>query len=330
MDKCYPWQIKQWHDLLTRRGEQKLPHALLFAGPKGLGKLDFARAIAARLLCQTTCIAEEPACANCQSCQWLVSKTHPDFFLVQPEEESHVIKIEQVRELLESLQQTAQQSGQQIVILEPVEAMNKAAANALLKTLEEPSGPVVFLLVSHQPGTVPATIRSRCQKMDFPVPPISTSLAWLKSQLPLEQDLELVLALSENIPLRAVTFAQESHAAHNLLISHFIQLSENSLTPLEMASICVETPVELVFGGICLLLMDLIRIQQFSSHLITHAPQINTLTAIADKISSRQVFYFLDQLMMAKKHLNAKIHLNMALLWEDLFIEWVKFFRFAA
>lgn len=326
MHTLYPWQTKQWHVLLARWRDQKLPHALLFAGSKDLGKLDFAHIVAARLLCQTTGVANELACGTCQSCKWLTAQTHPDLFVVQPEEESKVIKIEQVRELLESLQQTAQcSSGQQIVILEPAEAMNKAAANALLKTLEEPSGHVVFLLVSHQPARLPATIRSRCQKMDFPAPPISSSLAWLKNQLPLEQNLAMLLAISENIPLRALAFAKESQlVTYNRLVAHFIKLGEGSLTPIEMASICAEMSVELVFGGIYLLLMDLIRIQQ-SAHSITHAHQTEALIFIANQVSSFQVFYFLDQLMAAKNQLNAKIPLNMLLLWEALFIEWAKF-----
>lgn len=328
MHKLYPWQIKQWHALLARWHDQKLPHALLFAGSKDLGKLDFAHVFAARLLCQTKSAAEEFACGVCQSCKYLAAQTHPDLFVVQPEEESKVIKIEQVRELMESLQQTAQCSfGQQVVILEPVEAMNKAAANALLKTLEEPIGRVVFLLVSHQPAAVSATIRSRCQKMDFPAPPISNSFAWLKTQLPFEQNLEMLLAISENIPLRALAFAKESQLkTYEHLIAHFIQLSEGNLTPLEMAAVCAEIPAELVFRGIYLLLVDLTRIQQSSNFFIVHTQHKDALIFMANEISSFQIFGFLDQLIEAKKQLDAKIPLNMPLLWEALFIGWVQFF----
>jgi DNA polymerase-3 subunit delta' len=325
MQDTYPWQTKQWHAIFTRWQNKKFPHALLLTGPQGLGKLAFAQNVAARLLCPTISHQQEFACGTCSSCELIKAETHPDLFTIQPESDSSVIKIEQIRELLLSLQQTAQQSSQQVVILEPAEAMNNAAANALLKMLEEPSGVVTFLLISHQPGTMPATIRSRCQKMNFPIPPVSTSLDWLKNQLPAEQNTELLLALSENIPLRAIAFAAASRfSAHKQLVDQFIQLSNHDLTPLKIAASCAEISAEQVYEGLCLVLMDIVRLQQFSDSVIAHTHQRDTLTSIAAQTSTAKLFHFLDKLLEIKKHLNSKIHLNMSLLWETLFIEWSK------
>lgn len=331
LNKCmfqyYPWQTQQWHALLARWQAQRLPHALLCTGPKDLGKLDFAYAFVARLLCQTKLMTQEIACGTCQSCQWLTAGTHPDFFNVQPEAGSNIIKIEQIRELLESLQQTVQQALLQVVVIEPAEAVNNAAANALLKTLEEPPGPVIFFLVSHQSEALPPTIQSRCQKINFPVPPISISLPWLKNHLLLEQDLTLLLNLSENIPLRAIQFAQESRfKTHNQLVSNFIQLSQGNLTPLEVSSLCAEMDTKHVFEGLYLLLTDIIRLQQSPTSPITHSTSVDALTVLAAQVSTYAIFHFLDQLLEAKKHFDAKIHLNSLLLWEGLFADFWRIF----
>lgn len=321
MNNIYPWQTKQWQLLIARWREQKPPHALFFAGPKGLGKLDFAKSLAARLLCRTP-ITTAQACGECHSCQWFRADAHPDFFQVQPEADSQTIKVEQIRELLESLQQTAQ-SAQQVVIIEPAEAMNKAAANALLKTLEEPSGQVVFLLVSHQPGSVAATIRSRCQKIDFIAPPQAESLAWLAQQLPTQQNLSLLLSLAENIPLRALKFADPARlAAHHQLADQFIQLSQNQLSPLQLAATCADQEWQLLFEDLSLLLLDIMRLQQSREGAIANTHISQSLVAIATRLSPTRLFHFCDELLKAKKILDQKIHLNMTLVWENLWLVW--------
>lgn len=129
MQTLYPWHTKQWHVIFTRWQNKKFPHALFFAGPKGLGKLRFAETVAARLLCPMSSAEKEFACAACQNCELIKAQTHPDLFTIQPEADSSTIKVDQIRSLLSSLQQTTQHASQQVVILGPVEAMNAASAN---------------------------------------------------------------------------------------------------------------------------------------------------------------------------------------------------------
>jgi DNA polymerase-3 subunit delta' len=324
MQPLYPWQHKPWQSIIARWQQQKLPHALLLTGTQGLGKSAFAQQLAARLLCPTQAFTAELACGNCQSCQWLTAGSHPDFFLVRPEEENKAIKIEQIRELLDAIQQTVQHAQQQVVIIEPAEAMNKAAANALLKTLEEPSGQVVFLLVTHQLGALPATIRSRCQRVDFVIPPAAISLPWLQQQLPNHQNIPLLLSLAENVPLTALAFAEQSHLdAQQTLVEHFIQLNQNQLTPLAMATHCQSLEWKLVFEGLWRLVMDMLRLQQAPTSTIAYAQQRQILTDMVKRISPRRLLQFLDQLMALQKNVNSKINLNMQLALEALFIEWV-------
>ncbi|MET0379749.1 MAG: DNA polymerase III subunit delta', partial [Spongiibacteraceae bacterium] len=172
-----PWQAELWARLQRQREAGQLPHALLLAGPSGVGKRRFAAALSAALLCQSP--ERGIACGRCRTCGLMTAGTHPDWTWLTPEEKGKAIKIDWVRELVLSMAQTAQQGGLKLAVLEPAEAMNRNAANALLKTLEEPSGATVLMLISDSPARLLPTIRSRCQRLDFPVPPLAAARAWL-------------------------------------------------------------------------------------------------------------------------------------------------------
>lgn len=147
MADIYPWQQALWSQL---GGRAQHAHAYLLYGPAGIGKRALAEHWAAQLLCQRPAAAG--ACGECKACQLLAAGTHPDYFVLEPEEAEKPIRVDQVRDLVGFVVQTAQLGGRKVVLLEPAEAMNVNAANALLKSLEEPSGDTVLLLISHQPA----------------------------------------------------------------------------------------------------------------------------------------------------------------------------------
>ncbi|HCU25566.1 MAG TPA: DNA polymerase III subunit delta' [Deltaproteobacteria bacterium] len=162
--------------LETQRRADRLPHALLFLGPEGVGKQKVARHLAERLLCHDA----KPPCRTCASCRLFISGRHPDLWVLEPE--NGRVKIDAVRELKKSLTFAPLAGTQRVILLPETHALNQAAANALLKTLEEPPEATYFFLVTHAPGWVPKTIVSRCQKVRFP-PLSETELkAVLKSQ----------------------------------------------------------------------------------------------------------------------------------------------------
>src|SRR3990167_5981854 len=161
--------------------QARFPHALLCLGPTGLGKVNFAKTLAMTLLCD---IEKPAACGQCRSCLLFQAGNHPDFYELSPEAKSKSIKIDQVRELIAALSQTSSRPRGQVALIHPAELMNRACSNALLKTLEEPSGSVVILLVANQFGALPATIVSRCQRLVFTPPPIEQATLWLQQQLP--------------------------------------------------------------------------------------------------------------------------------------------------
>ena len=199
----YPWQEHAWTRLQAMRA--RLPHAILFHGPAGIGKADFIEAFAQALLCENV-RPDGHACGTCASCGWFAQGNHPDYRRVRPEaledevpaaegdeapaEEkktksktaSKEIKIEQVRALADFMNISTHRQGLRVVVLYPAEALNMPASNALLKTLEEPPPGTVFLLASNGLDRLLPTILSRCRKFALPMPDHAQALAWLEAQ----------------------------------------------------------------------------------------------------------------------------------------------------
>ena len=202
--EIYPWLGGHWKSFLQRLERDKLAHALLIEGPAGTGKASFAHAVVARLLCRE---ASDTACGHCRSCLLLKGEAHPDFFGLQPEEDSEVIKVDQVRALIGKLTLTTTISGRKVACIHPAERMNAAAANALLKSLEEPAGDAVLVLVSDNPGRLPATIRSRCQAITVSQPDTGLVGDWLENRSGQSRGQVMeALQAAGGSPLRAARF----------------------------------------------------------------------------------------------------------------------------
>lgn len=210
MSAFAPWQQRVYEQAAAAVEAGRLGHGLLFCGPEKLGKRAVAERLAQRLLCTQRLVDGEP-CGQCRSCRLFASRTqtdppelrpdgslahpfgrsgHPDLLLVgyewnekaRPPRLRTELVIEQVRGVSEEMALTPQFGGAKIAIIDPAEAINHAAANALLKTLEEPVPGRYLWLVSSHPARLSATIRSRCQRLEFRVPPREEALAWLSSQ----------------------------------------------------------------------------------------------------------------------------------------------------
>lgn len=156
----------------------RLTHALLIHEAPGAGGDWLATWTAQLALCQRAAAAP---CGVCQSCQRVAAGQHPDFMALRPLEESRQIRIEQVRELSQELALTSHQGSYKVGLLSPADLLNRFAANALLKTLEEPPPRTLLMLVATQPSRLPATILSRCQKVRIRAPRRDEAVAWLQT-----------------------------------------------------------------------------------------------------------------------------------------------------
>ena len=139
----------------------RIVHALLFSGPRGTGKRTAANWFAQAMLCK----GEDKPCGECPACKRFAAGAHPDVRIVRPEK--NVIKVDEIRDLIDYLSMRPYEGGKHIAIIEQADKMNANAQNALLKTLESPTGDVMFFLLSDAPGGLLSTILSRCQTVRF-------------------------------------------------------------------------------------------------------------------------------------------------------------------
>jgi DNA polymerase-3 subunit delta' len=213
----------------------RLPHALLFHGAPGVGKLTLAERFAQLLLCEKRGTATTP-CGTCEGCRWFLGGNHPDVRYLEPEtiarqyagaeeneeegeesgsksrrKPSNQIRIEQTRALRGFVNVGSHRAGRRVAIIHPAEDMNTATANSLLKSLEEPPPGAVFLLVSHRPARLLPTIRSRCVPVPVPLPEPKAAAAWLTAQG--VRAPERWLAFAGGAPQRALEYATGERGA---------------------------------------------------------------------------------------------------------------------
>jgi DNA polymerase-3 subunit delta' len=216
----------------VRRG--RAPHAVLLTGSRGVGK----RAVAAWMAMQRLGL-EAP---TLPTYRWgaanpgvgCVLENHPDMRWVRPFEDKRTIHIDQIRELVSDLSLTSYEGGAKVAILEPANALTDNAANSLLKTLEDPPGDVLFLLVADCMGKLPATILSRCQRITIATPPESVSLAWLGALQP-RANWAAALRMAGYAPLAAIV-ALESLDVTDAMARDFAQVAERCLSPIDVAA----------------------------------------------------------------------------------------------
>ncbi|MFM1782722.1 MAG: hypothetical protein RIS14_475, partial [Pseudomonadota bacterium] len=211
------WQQLLFDRAVTAFRSQRLGHAQLLQGEAHLGKLVLARALAKRLLCQKAGDAEVP-CGVCTACQRFEQGSHGDFRQIGIElnEKTGKLKtaigVDQIRDMSEWLALTAQLAGPRVVIIETAHRLNAQAANALLKTLEEPMPGRYLILVTDQPKALPATVRSRCQRIEMACPDTATALAWLKQNIA-DADAKALLAMASGNPGLALEWAGNGGSA---------------------------------------------------------------------------------------------------------------------
>lgn len=243
------WTEPVWRALVAR-GELP-PQPLLLTGPKGVGKSEFAQTVAQWLLCQQP--SPSGGCTACLACRLVQGGNHPDFRVLQPggtDDEadpaegaepragkrlarSRWIKVEQVRELGDFIFLAPHYGQRKAVLILEAERLHPSAANALLKTLEEPPPGRHFLLVTHRPQSVLATVRSRCVRLQFQLPPVESALTWLAAQG--ARDPSAALAWAGGAPLHALAAEAPEHVkVREWLVERFLGTPDSD--PVELGA----------------------------------------------------------------------------------------------
>lgn len=316
-----PWLQPSFAQLLSQHQQDRLPHALLLQGIKGLGKLAFAQQLGQAVLCLQP-QADASACGQCKSCQLLAAGSHPDWQYLTLEEKASVIKVDQVRQLNEFCYKTAQVNGAKIVIIEPAEAMNINAANALLKTLEEPPEGTIIILLSHDSSRLLPTIKSRCQMLNFSVPELSQSQAWLSAQLQQQElnlEVDLLLQAAAFAPLKALDLAQSGdYEQQQAWLLSLQQLALGQTQAIALAASWSKQPLLPQLRMLAVCTADLIQLLSAAQVPLLRYPQMQSLLNQAPALQLVNLYRVLDMCQLSITQLQAGNNPNPQLLLENL------------
>jgi DNA polymerase-3 subunit delta' len=350
----HPWN-RAAVERLVRRGAT-LPHALLAQGPDGTGKRAFVAHAAAALLCEAP--RDGHACNNCRNCRLLAACAHPDFHVVEPEVEtdtgrdllnaysrryapekdkkgdrkpSRVIRIDQIRALIESMRGRPQIGSRRVAVVVPAETINVNAANSFLKLLEEPPPDTVFLLVSSAPGRLPATVRSRCVPLVLNRPARAEALAWLRLTDTQITDPEACLDLASGAPVRALAYVRADEPGRvKGIIADLVDLAGLGRRRSDLAACSArwkEAGTENCLGWLEVAIGDMLRLRLAPETRNLRIPAARAdLRRLGERLNSNELVGFLDQVSRGRGLAGGP--LDEQLLIEDILAAWLRLTHF--
>ena len=218
----YPWQEKNWSDLMLQAKQNRLSHAYIVSGPSGIGKFDFANKFSKYLLCGSP--IKDLSCGECSDCI-LHGNVHPNLRILKPEGKGYEITVDQVRSLIEFFSMTGHSNRLKICLINEAHRLNINATNALLKTLEEPSGSSVIFLCSSRLGLLSPTLKSRCQKFPIDIPSREASQSWVKATINKRVNPDILARAIETCPLKLKELIEtDCLAKQDAFLTNFLNL----------------------------------------------------------------------------------------------------------
>ena len=298
-----------WQD---REAHGRIPHAVLLNGPVGVGKRAAARWIAARRLGIDTMSAlpvypVEPL-------------EHADLHWIAPLEDKQTISIDQIRQLVHEFALTSYEGSGKVAVIEPANAMTHNAANSLLKTLEEPSGAALLILVADRAGRLPATIFSRCQRIDISLPAEAGSLAWL-DQLQPGTDWAEALRLAGNAPLAAIT-ALEQLDTHATMRREFADVALGKTSPIVVAGRWAGLDAGFVLDWLARQVQLAVLAQSGGAQTTVNT---GISESVLNRMDRRNLFCYLDTINRLRGQPKGSYNVQLAL--ESLLIDWADHLR---
>ncbi len=324
-NRLLSWQQHSWEHLCSYIAQKRIPQALLITGNKGLGKQQLANQFAVALFCATP-QANGIACGLCSSCLLVNAETHPDFIQVRPEEPGKGITIGQIRSLITRLTLKPQFETYRVVIINPADKMNNAAANAFLKCLEEPTERTLIILITEKPTKLPATIISRCQKLVVATPDKETVVDWLAETLQCNADINKTLrsnvALAQGAPLLALDYANdETLTLRNECFDAWMAIAKQLKSPVIIAEDWHKLSASPLIFWITSWIIDLIKCFYHTKVENLYNPDLNEqLQELSQQLELKGLYKLYDLLLMGRQRLDTQI--NRQLLFEEILIQW--------
>lgn len=319
-----PWHTPGWERLRALREADRLPHALLLCGVRGIGKNRFAHLLAHALLCETPAAAGMP-CGACRSCRLMQAGTHPDLYRCGPEEDKSSINIDQIRAIGRFLELKAHYTGRKVILIDPADQMNLSAANGLLKMLEEPPAGTHLILLSHRPAALPATVRSRCQRLTLALDDPRPALDWLAREAGIGQEAAAtLLALAQGGPLAAAELAAQGHLERRqAMLNQLLDIARREADPLQVAENWLKFDAKASLYWLHGWLVDMIRLQVANRPPCVSNPDgLDTLSRLSSELKSPWLFAQLDRIAQALRLLEGPV--NAQLLLEEALLPWAQ------
>ena len=304
MSAPYPWYSGQWANLQRAAENGRLGHALLFSGREWVGVEDLATAFARQILCEASSDSKPP-CNICRGCLLFEAGNHPDFKAIRPAEEGKAILIDQIRELTDFYALKSHYERGKITLIYPADAMNRAAANAILKVLEEPPSNALILLVANRFNEIPMTVRSRCVRIPCEHIDSSVAIQWLTEELPAcdRNLLSSVLRQSGGAPLKARTIAHDASAERESdLLLAFAGIQQGRTHALIQAKAFADLPTNELLRNLISMTSRLI-LTKFGCSSFYDGPNDGPdrdLQGLTDHLNLKHLYRFLDLLFETK------------------------------
>jgi DNA polymerase III subunit delta' len=320
MGALLPWQEKNWRQLRDYIDQNRVPQALLITGRAGIGIDKLAKQLAFSLLCSAR-TTDGLHCGNCRSCLLVAAGNHPDFIEIAPEEEKKVIAIAQIRGVIADTALMPQYEEFRVVVINPADLLNTAACNAFLKCLEEPSARTVFILVSDRPVKLPATIRSRCQKLLVVAPDAKQLAAWYAENRPGE------------IPKTVVQLFNSGVLAYDQLLNDALlntridcfqdwqAIAKMRSYPAIVAEKWDNLPKNDLLNWLLSWVADSIKYQYCENAILCANPDLSVdLQKLSAKLNLKALYALYDKILLCKQQIDGQ--LNFQNMLEDLLVSW--------
>ncbi len=318
--QTHPWLQSSWFQLNRYVTQNRIPQALLIIGNIGLGKQYLAEYFSKSIMCSSP--QEGEPCRKCQSCLLFAAHTHPDFFYVEPEEPGKAIGIDIIRQLTVKLALKPQFESYRVVVINSADSLNNASANAFLKYLEEPTARTCLILLTDKPAKLPATIRSRCQKLYVSMTDKNQAIAWLKQQGVVD-NVDLLLRLSKDSPLLAKQYAV--HSVLEFRAKNFkkwlkvITAKENFIVVAEQWSKLGKNEMQFLLFCLTGWMMDIIKLKSNSQvDKIANKDLLSDLQQLSERLDLKALYKYYDFLLLSQQRLDTQ--LNKQLIFEEILI----------